>query len=210
VPVEWARLWAIDPGIGHAFGAALIAWDREADVIHVLHVIKVKDQIPHQHPTAMKAIAAGVRVAYPHDAAARDRGSGQPISEIYRSHGLLMLPTHATHPDGGFSTEAGILEMHERMKTGRFKVAAHCRDFFAEFRGYARKDGVMVKLNDDVLSSVWVGVMARRFAQPGPLGPYAPPRSTTPQFIDGHDIHPFDDPKAGAPGDDPVFSDYEN
>ena len=83
----------------------------------------------------MKPIGAAVNVAWPHDGHVRDRNSGEPLSRAYKAHGLHMLHSHATHPDGSISTEAGIMEMYERMRTGRFKVAAHCVDWFEEFRG---------------------------------------------------------------------------
>jgi hypothetical protein len=32
IPAHWAKLWGIDPGIGHPFGAVLMLWDRDNDV----------------------------------------------------------------------------------------------------------------------------------------------------------------------------------
>ena len=52
----------------------------------------------------------------------REHTSGETLASAYKKHDLAMLPQHATWPDGGVSTEAGILEMDERMRTGRFKV----------------------------------------------------------------------------------------
>jgi len=170
------KLWGVDFGIGHPFAAALLAWDRDSDTMHVLHCVRVADQLPHQHASRMKPVAAGVPVAWPHDGNRRDSG-GEPLSNIYKRHGLAMLPQHATHADGSISTEAGIMEMYERMKTGRFKVAAHCLDWFEEFRGYCRKDGQIVKYKDDLMSATRIAVMARRFAKAVSLGPQAARRS---------------------------------
>ncbi len=36
IPPAWAKLWGIDFGIGHPFAAVLMAWDHDADVIHIL------------------------------------------------------------------------------------------------------------------------------------------------------------------------------
>jgi phage terminase large subunit-like protein len=176
VPPEWQKIWGIDFGIGHPFAAVLLALDVEADTLHVLHCIRVKDQLPHQHAALMKPIGAGVPVAWPHDGHVRDRNSGLPMSRSYKQHGLNMLDTHATHADGSISTEAGILEMYERMKTGRFKVAEHCTAFFEEFRGYSRRDNQIVKYNDDILSATRIGVTARRHARAVPLGASAAKR----------------------------------
>lgn len=43
-------------------------------------------------------------------------------------------------------------------------------DWLDELRGYHRKDGQTVKLNDDLLSATHIAVMARRHAKIGQLG----------------------------------------
>ena len=170
VPLHWAKLWGTDFGVAHPFAAALIAWDRDADVIHVVHVVRMTDSRPRDHAAAMKPIAAGVPVAWPADGAAREKSSGKELASFYKDEGLVMLPTHATWPDGGVSTEAGVVEMDDRFKTGRLKVARHLLPFFEEYRDYHRKDGQLVKIRDDILSAVRVAVMAKRFARPMAIG----------------------------------------
>jgi hypothetical protein len=104
-----------------------------------------------------------------------------------------MLNEWATWPGGGFSTEAGIIEMRERMETGRFKVANHLSDFFDEFRLYHRRDGQIVKERDDILSAVRIGIMMKRYAKAVPLGSMDVRRQTGsgPQIADGIDFDPF-------------------
>lgn len=75
-----------------------------------------------------------------------------------------MLPERATFQDGGNGLEAGILELLDRMRTGRFKVASHLNDWWEEFRLYHRKDGLIVKERDDLMSATRYGVMMLRFA----------------------------------------------
>lgn len=170
VPLHWAKLWGIDFGIDHPFAAVLIAWDKDADVIHVLHAIRMKDAKVMQHAAAMKPIGEGVPVAWPQDGTQRDRGTLMPLASLYRQQGILTLPGPAMWPEGGNSTEAGVTEMDERMQTGRFKVASHLSEWFEEYRMYHRKDGLIVKLNDDLLSATRVAIMAKRFAKPVQLG----------------------------------------
>lgn len=176
VPSQWAKLWGIDFGIDHPFGAVLILWDKDADIIHVHHTVRMSDAMVMQQARPMLQVAAAVPVAWPHDGHVRDRNSGEPMSKLYKREKLLMLPDHATWPDGGFSTEAGILEWDEREKTGRLKVANHLSDWLEERRFYHRKDGQIVKLKDDLMSATRIAIMAKRFARPVPLGPSAPPR----------------------------------
>lgn len=171
VPPHWTKLWGVDFGIDHPFAAALILWDRDNDVIHLHHTIRIKDGGPLQHAVPMRAIGASIPVAWPHDGNVRgDRNTGETMAQLYKKQGLLMLHSHATWPDGGFSTEAGIMEMQQRMETGKLKVASHLSDFFEEFRMYHRKDGQIVKERDDILSALRIAIMMKRFAKAVPLG----------------------------------------
>ena len=68
------------------------------------------------------------------------------------------------------STEAAVIEMQERITTGRFKAAAHLGEFWEEFDLYHRKDGQIVKVNDDILSSIQKAIMMKRFSRAVALG----------------------------------------
>lgn len=189
LPPAWSKLFSIDFGIGHPFGCSLQAWDKDNDVIHVLEAWKIADQTPVQHAVRMKQIGIMVPVAWPQDGTAREK-SGEVVSKLYKDQGLRMCDQHATFPDGGYGTEAGILEMDERMKTGRFKVAAHLSEWFVEYRNYHRKDGLIVKVNDDILSASRIGVMAKRFGQAVQLGSRKPGRRNA-GIAEGVDFDPF-------------------
>jgi phage terminase large subunit-like protein len=189
---HWAMLWAIDFGISHPFAAVLLAHDRDYDVVYVLAELRIKGGIPAQHAARMKAIAANVKVAWPHDGTQRDKGSGDQLAEIYKREGLQMLPQHATLPGGGYSTEAGIMEMLVRMRSDRLKVAAGCLDWQDEFQGYHRKDGLIVKTNDDLLSATRVGIMQLRSAKPTVLGSRIAARSGVIAMARDLDTDPFE------------------
>lgn len=163
IPDHWVFLWGIDFGIDHPFAASQIAWDRDADVIHVISTVRMKNAMILQHAAAIKP-HGWIRVAWPQDGHQRDASDLQPLAKMYKTAGLRMLDRHAAFPDGSNSTEAGITEMDERMKTGRFKVARHLQDWFEEFRLYHRKNGLIVKVRDDLMSATRVAVMAKRFA----------------------------------------------
>lgn len=187
IPEHWFKLWGIDFGIGHPFAAVLILIDRDSDTIHVHHAIRMQSEgqgsLPIQHSKAMRAIAAAVPVAWPQDGTARDKGSGRTIASQYKSEGLMMLDKHSTFPDGSLSTEAGILEIYNRMTTNRFKVASHLSQWFEEFRMYHRKDGQIVKERDDLMSATRIAVMAERYAKQVQLGGKAPSRTRNRSYI---------------------------
>lgn len=198
VPLFWSKLWGIDFGINHPFAAVLTAWDKDADCLHVLNAIRVGDENALQHAAAMTKIAAGVPVAWPRDGHQRDKGSGIGIAKIYKGHGLNMLADHAHHPSYGVGLEASIMEMVERARDGRLKVAAHLTDWWQEFESYHRKDGLIVPINDDLMSATRYAMMMRRHGHGGALGSgrYLPQAPKLPRPNDGmmagFDDNPFD------------------
>jgi phage terminase large subunit-like protein len=180
IPPYWKKLWGIDFGIDHPFAAALILWDLDADVIHVHHTYRVKDALPIQHAFAMKQIGAAVPVAWPNDGNVR-RDDGKPMADHYKRHDLAMMPSHATWPDGSVSTEAGILEIDERERSGRLKYSRQLSDLLEERRMYHRKDdgsGNIVKQKDDLISALRVAIMAKRMGRAVLLGSKRPPRES--------------------------------
>lgn len=178
VPHSWFKLWGIDFGIDHPFGAVLGAWDKDIDVIHILAALRMRDGLPIMHAAQMREIAAAAPVAWPHDGHSRDKGSGDELSKTYAKHKLNMLAEHASFESGGYSREAAVLEIAERSTTGRFKVCAHLSDWFSEFRLYHRKDGLIVKLEDDLMSATEKIIMAKRFARQVQLGSKVAKRRT--------------------------------
>ena len=137
--------------------------------MYVVHTVRMKDTLPLQHTTAMKAYKHGglIPAAWPQDGWVRKEFGGvlTPAATIYRSHGIKMLTHHATFIDGSNSTELGIMQMTERMTTNRFKVFASCTDWFEEYRTYHRKDGQLVKVMDDIMSATRVAIMQLRSAK---------------------------------------------
>jgi len=80
-----------------------------------------------------------------------------------------MLWERATFKDGSNGLEAGIMDMLDRMKTGRLKVFSHLGDWFDEFRMYHRKDGLIVKERDDRISATRYAMMMLRHAAIEPV-----------------------------------------
>lgn len=70
-----------------------------------------------------------------------------------------MLPQQAQFETSGNSVEASVMEMLDRMQTGRLKVLAHLGEWLDEFRMYHRKDGRIVKENDDLLCATRYALM---------------------------------------------------
>lgn len=172
IPRHWAQIGGLDFGVDHPFAAARLAWDKDTDILYVTHTVRQRGEhkegawtgSPLFHAQALKGWGTWIPYAWPHDGLERDRQSGETLAVQYRTHGLNMLDERATHEDGGNGVEAGISEMLERMQTGRFKVFDGNAEWFEEFSLYHRKEGLIVKLVDDLMSATRYAVMMRRFA----------------------------------------------
>lgn len=164
IPDAWPQIGGIDFGWDHPTAACRLAWDRDTDTLYVTASYGVREATPLLHAATLKAWGAWLPWAWPHDGLQHDKGSGEALADQYRRQGLVMLARRATFEDGSSGLEAGVTEMLERMQTGRWKVFAHLEDWFAEFRLYHRKDGLIVKADDDRLSAARYAMMMRRYA----------------------------------------------
>jgi len=174
LPNHWPRICGIDFGWDHPTAAVWLAWDRDTDTVHVYDAYRVREATPLVHAAAVKAKGAWIPVAWPHDGLQHDKGSGEQLAEQYRKHGLAMLKDRATFQDGSNGVEAGLMEMLDRMQTGRLKVAKHLHDWWEEFRLYHRDEGKVVKENDDLMSATRYALMMLRHAKTPTLQNLAP------------------------------------
>lgn len=168
IPKTWAHIGGLDFGWDHPTAAVHICHDRDADVIYVVGTYRERQQTPLYHTAALKKWGDWVPWAWPHDGLQHDKQSGTVLKDAYIEHGLSMLPEKATFPDGTAGLEAGIMEMLERMQTGRLKVFRHLSEWFDEFRLYHRKDGLIVKERDDLMSATRYAIMMLRHARTKP------------------------------------------
>jgi phage terminase large subunit-like protein len=167
IPKHWPQIAGVDFGWDHPSAGARLAWDRDADIIYVIAEHRAKAQTPLMFTAAVKGWGA-LPWAWPHDGKASggkfDQKDQLQLQEIYKGHGLAMLFTHAQFENGSNGVEAGVAEMLERMQTGRWKVFSHLGQWLEEFELYHRKDGLIVKLNDDLISASRYAYMMRRYA----------------------------------------------
>ena len=175
VPEHWVRIVGIDFGWDHPFAAVDLAWDRDADCIYVVKEYAKREATPVIHAAAIKAWDVGkwAPVAWPHDGLNHEKGTGEALEQQYRDQGLNMLDEKAAFDEttgerAGNSVEAGLMDMLDRMQTGRWKVFKTCGLWLGEFRLYHRKDGQVVKLKDDAISASRYALMMKRFAKTKP------------------------------------------
>lgn len=171
IPPHWPQICGIDFGWDHPSAGSRLAWDRDSDTIYVTAAHRQKQQTPALFAASVKPWGTWLPWAWPHDGHQAGGKFGLQdtthLKTLYEEQGLSMLPEHATFKDGSNGVEAGVQDMLDRMQTGRWKVFSHLTEWFEEFNIYHRKDGLIVKLNDDLISSSRYALMMIRFAKSG-------------------------------------------
>lgn len=174
IPDHWPRIAGIDFGTDHPFACVWVAWDRDSDTVYIYDVFKKSRALMAEQVSTVLKRGNWIPIAWPHDGLQEDTKSGKSLHTLYRDEGLRnLLRNHFSNPpgpgqkegQGGQGVETGLMEMLQRMETGRFKVFSHLSDWFEEFRQYHRKDGKVVKLKDDIISATRYAVMSLRFAK---------------------------------------------
>ena len=147
---HWVKVGGLDPGWDHPSGFAEIWWDRDLDIIYLVRSTRLRHQTPLQHVEVVRHWR--LRWAFPADGKSQTlAGAGISLARQYADAGLDMMHEHATHEDGGMSVEAGVAEIHDRMRGGRWKVfRGENEELLEEYSMYHRKDGLLVKEGDDV------------------------------------------------------------
>jgi len=173
IPPHWARINGMDFGIDHPAAFACLAHDRDTDTVYLYDGWRLKGKTAAEHSMIILAKGyARIPWAWPHDGLHRDKGgTGAQLVKQYKDFGVSTLAERAQFEDtsdgkaGGHSVEAGVSMMLERMQTRRLRVFSTVTEFFEEMRQYHRKDGVIVKEDDDLLSATRYALMMLRKAR---------------------------------------------
>ena len=169
IPKHWPRITGMDFGWDHPTAAVNLAWDRDTDTIYAVAEYGASRKTPVEHAPNIRALCDFAPVAWPHDGVNTEKGGGEPIKEQYLATKLNMLHEKATLLDGSNSVEASISLILQYMKKGKFKIFKTCHRLLDEKRIYHRKDGKIVKINDDFIDAMRYGVMMLRFAITEPV-----------------------------------------
>ena len=175
LPEHLPRLAAIDFGFDHPTAVTWVAYDADTDIIYVYDEYRRSKETPLTHAAVVNARTPGIPVAFPHDGLQHDKGSGIQLAQQYRDLGVCMLPQHFSNPPaegdsgsgkGNNSIEAGISELLQRFETGRLQIFESCQETLEELRLYHRKNGKVVAIKDDLLSSMrYAALSVERFGE---------------------------------------------
>lgn len=167
IPAHFFLLKGIDFGLNHPAAVVDIAWDRDKDIIYLTRAWKRKIKTIDEHEQAINMTHPSVPVAWPHDGINRQKGSvhkGQLISQYTNIKRLSRSARYQNDVGGAQPVEPILMELQQLMGGGGFKAFSTCGPFWEEYRMYHRKEGILTKMNDDVMKALFYAVMMRRFA----------------------------------------------
>lgn len=146
IPSYWPRGYGMDVG-WHATAAVWFAHDVDNDVAYIYDAYRQGQAEPPIHASAIKARGDWMEGEVDPAARGRSQKDGEKLMELYGELGLFIRPADNAR-------EAGIMEVWQRLSTGRLKVFKHLSDWFAEFRIYRRDErGQVVKVNDHLMDA---------------------------------------------------------
>ena len=176
-PLYWRWGAGMDLGMDHPWAYVLMAHDVDTDVIHLVAELRMSDAASPAHVQAIRTLEKRMfnrhmdfPTAWPTDAGTRERNNALPFKNSYVDHGLRMMPEPASHQNvtgqAAYSLEAGVAEIDQRERAGKWKIARGMLCYLEERRLYHRKDGEIVRLRDDTLAAARYGYMMRRYFRP--------------------------------------------
>lgn len=150
IPAYWPRGYGFDPGWNRT-AAVWGAHDRDNDILYLYNEHYRGEAEPSVHADAIKA--RGKWIPGFADYAGRSI-EGERVIERYRK-----LELRLTNADK--AVEAGLMEVWQRLSTGRLKVFSNLGNWFDEYRLYHRDEkGKIVKKNDHLMDATRYLVMS--------------------------------------------------
>lgn len=152
IPKHWDFVYGLDVGWNNT-AAVWLAYNRDYDTAYVVNDYKRGQCEPIIHASYIRDQGDITGVI---DPASRGRNSvdGQDLLSLYRKHGLKL-----TEADNGVS--AGLLEVYQRLSTGRLKIFRTCVKTLEEYRLYRRDErGNVVKENDHLMDALRYAIMS--------------------------------------------------
>jgi hypothetical protein len=167
IPNHFYVINGMDFGWDHPQSHIQLVWDRDSDIFYVTRALKMRQTSPDEAWGATKKWAENVPTSWPLDGLQTEKGSGKQQKEYYEEAGFEMLYERATWEDGSNGVEAGLYEIRDLMRKGKFKIFAGLREVFDEILQYHRDDrGKIVKIRDDLLDAIRYAYMMKREAIP--------------------------------------------
>jgi hypothetical protein len=173
IPGWWARAYGLDVGWKKTAGI-WGALDRDTDILYLNSEHYRGQAEPTVHAKAIKM--RGEWIPGVIDYAGTNQSDGKRVMTLYQDEGLNIVRANK-------AVEAGLLEVLDRLSTGRLKVFSTLQHWLGEYRLYRRDEkGRVVKQNDHLMDATRYLIMKLHIATTRPAansnGAYQPGDTT--------------------------------
>jgi phage terminase large subunit-like protein len=154
IPDTWRFCYGLDFGWKNT-AAIFTAYDIDSDVVYIYDTYKQGEKEIFYHSSVLKRKGAnwmpGVCDPAGQSSSQKD---GENLIDMYMLDGLNL-----TKADN--SVDSGIMEVYQRLASGRLKVFSSCADLLGEYRVYGRDDkGKIIKKNDHLLDAMRYAIVS--------------------------------------------------
>jgi len=155
-PFEIPKHWALAYGMDVGWKCTASVWgalDRDSDVLYLYSEHYRGQAEPSIHAESIKGRGDWIKGAIDPASRASGQKDGENLMDTYESLGLNL-----TKADN--AVEAGILEVYQRLSSGKLKVFSTLQNWLKEYRIYRRDEkGKIVKQNDHIMDATRYLVM---------------------------------------------------
>lgn len=148
IPKHWRKGFALDPGFRSKTAALWAAWDEDSDVLYLYSEHYQGLAEPTVHVDAMRRRGSWIPCII--DPAGANQNDGTRVKHLYREAMHVINEDWPIH-DAQKTITAGIMEVYQRLTSGRLKVFSTMRCWLMEFRQYHRNDDGKIAQTPDHL-----------------------------------------------------------
>lgn len=131
IDVYWKRICGLQVQADGQLAAVWIAVDPRSDRITLYDCLQQKREVLAVQAQAIRARGKWIPVAWP-------EGAEEITGRLLNDYGVNILPESVTDSDQVAETVS--LDIWERMRTGRFKVAPELSAWLQEYETFQRRD----------------------------------------------------------------------
>jgi phage terminase large subunit-like protein len=165
IPPHFALIYGLDPAAtsGGTYGAVLLAYDRDKDIVYVVKDYKKNNITPvEHHNNLMHIIPDWVIGAVDPAGGGEDQHNRESTLDFFRRMKRKFVIADKTKG----SKEGTIDAIEMRCRSGKFFIFETCTDYLNEWRRYARdEDGKIIKKNDHCLDASFYALKKLKHAK---------------------------------------------